>query len=80
MGPVAYDCTQADSPAGAVLATFFQTQPALVIVEREGGTRPGFAVPAASGAKFLGTDLVFRDTSGQASAVWSGVTLECRRQ
>jgi hypothetical protein len=80
VGPFTYDCTEPGNRAGAVQATFYQTQPAMVLVEREGRTRPAFAVPAASGTKFLGADLVFGDLGGQASVVWSGVTLECRRQ
>lgn len=77
-GPFAFQC--APPAGGALQATFYQTEPPMVLVEREGRTRPAFAVPSASGAKYNGKDLEFWETRGEASVVWSGVTLTCRRR
>lgn len=77
-GPFAYQCSP--SSGGSLQATFYQTEPAMVLVEREGKTRPAFAVPSASGAKYSGSDVVFWETRGEASVTWSGVTLKCQRR
>ncbi|MET0849697.1 MAG: MliC family protein [Candidatus Rokuibacteriota bacterium] len=58
----------------------YQTRPAMVLVERAGRTRPAFRVPAASGARYQGQDLVFWDARGEASVIWSGLALACRRR
>jgi heat shock protein HslJ/membrane-bound inhibitor of C-type lysozyme len=79
-GPIAFDCTDGGNRSGSLQATFYQTQPAMVLVEREGLTRPAFAVAAASGTKYQGKDLVFWETRGEASVVWSAVTLKCQRR
>jgi heat shock protein HslJ len=79
-GPITFNCTQGGKSSGTLQATFYQTEPAMVLVEREGRTRPAFSVPAASGAKYDAKELVFAEARGQASVIWSGVTLECRRR
>jgi hypothetical protein len=79
-GPFSYTCTQGGKPGGTLQATFYQTQPAMMLVEREGRTRPAFAVPAPSGAKYEAKELLFWEARGQATVTWSGVTLECRRR
>jgi hypothetical protein len=79
-GPVAFDCTQGGKAGGALHATFYQTQPPMVLVERDGRTRPAFSVPAASGTKYEAKELVFWEARGLASVVWSGVSMECRRR
>ncbi len=77
-GPVKYECTEAGGGADTLRATFYQTVPALVLVERGGQTRPAFQVLSASGAKYEGQDLVFWDAHGEALVTWSGVVLRCR--
>ena len=52
-GPFRYECPEAGG-AIPVRATFYQTQPSMVLVERGGETRPAFQVPAASGAGMKG--------------------------
>src|SRR5262245_47010600 len=79
-GPVTFDCTQSGKSSGALQATFYQTQPAMVLVERDGRARPAFSVPAASGTKYEAKEIVFWESRGLASVVWSGVPLECRRR
>jgi len=80
IGPVTYACTQPGGRGGTLQATFYQTQPAMVLVEHDGRTRPAFAVPAASGAKYDAKDLMFWETRGEASVIWAGVTLKCQRR
>ena len=65
--------------AGTLQATFYQTQPAMVLVERAGQTRPAFRVTAASGARYQGQNLNFWEARGEASVTWSGEDLECKR-
>lgn len=79
-GPLTYECTQTGGGTDTLNATFYQTQPALVLVERGGRSRPAFRVIAASGAKYEGPDLMFWDARGEASVVWSGVELKCKRR
>ncbi len=78
-GPVAFDCTRAGTRAGSLQATFYQTQPTMVLVERAGQTRPAFRVKAASGARYQGQNLTFREARGEASVTWSGEDLKCKR-
>ena len=78
-GPVAYECAQGGAGAGTLQATFYQTQPAMVLVERAGQTRPAFRVTAASGARYQGQNLDFWEARGAASVTWSGQDLECKR-
>ncbi len=77
-GPVEYECTQAEGGSDTVKATFYQTTPAMVLVEHGSQTRPAFQVRAASGAKYEGKDVMFWDAHGEAMVTWSGVELKCR--
>jgi heat shock protein HslJ/membrane-bound inhibitor of C-type lysozyme len=77
-GPVNYECTQAGGGNDTLRATFYQTTPALVLVERGNQTRPAFRVPAASGAKYEGQDLMLWEARGEATVTWSGVELKCK--
>jgi heat shock protein HslJ/membrane-bound inhibitor of C-type lysozyme len=65
-GPLEYECMQAGRSNEALRATFYQTVPAMVLVERGTQTRPAFQVPAASGAKYEGADIIFWDARGEA--------------
>lgn len=79
-GPITYACTPSAGGSDTLRATFYQTQPAMVLLERRNGTRLAFSVPAASGAKYEGTDVMFWDARGQASVIWSGMDLTCKRR
>jgi membrane-bound inhibitor of C-type lysozyme len=59
-------------------ATFYETTPATVLVERENQTIPAFQVPAASGGKYEGEDILFWDKDGEALVLWSGFELKCK--
>lgn len=80
VGPLTYECTQSGSPSGTLQATYYQTQPAMMLVERNGQTRPAFAIPAASGAKYGAKGLVFWEVREEATVLWSGVELKCKRR
>lgn len=75
IGPVIYDCNE-----GTLTATFYHTQPGLVLLERNGRTRPAFQVISASGARYEGDGLHFWEARGEASVHWSGAELKCRPQ
>ena len=77
-GPVSFDCTAPGGGDGMLTARFYETNPAMVLLERGGETRPAFQVPAASGAKYEGDDVLFWDAHGEASLTWSGAALTCR--
>jgi membrane-bound inhibitor of C-type lysozyme len=80
-GAIAYDCTRASGGTEAVTATFWRTQPALVLVERGKETRPAFQVRSTGGgAKYEGNDLLFWDKRGTATATWSGTELQCKQR
>jgi heat shock protein HslJ/membrane-bound inhibitor of C-type lysozyme len=80
IGPIEYDCAHAGAGNDTIIATFYQTTPTMVLVERANRTRPAFQVPAASGAKYEGQELMFWDAHGEARVTWSGVELKCRRR
>ena len=77
-GPVEYECAQTGGGNDTLRATFYQTTPALVLVERGSQTRPAFRVQAASGAKYEGQDLMFWDARGEALVTWSGIEFKCK--
>ena len=79
-GPVTYQCTSAQATGETLRATFYKTQPAMVLVERGGVVRPAFQVVAASGARYEGDALLFWDARGEASVTWSGIELTCKRR
>ncbi len=78
IGPVEYECTQAGGGGDTLKATFYETKPGLVLVERGNQTRPAFQVLSANGAKYEGQELLFWDAHGGAQVKWSGVELTCK--
>jgi len=77
-GPVKYECTDAGGANDTLIATYYQTQPATVLVERGDQTRPAFQVRAANGSKYEGQDFMFWEAHGEARVTWSGVELKCK--
>jgi heat shock protein HslJ len=77
-GPISYDCAQVRGRNETLRATFYQTTPALVLVERGNQTRPAFLVPAASGAKYEGQDFLFWEARGEVQVIWSDVEFKCK--
>jgi heat shock protein HslJ/membrane-bound inhibitor of C-type lysozyme len=80
VGPVTYHCIQSKGGNDTLIAIFYRTTPAMVLVERAGRTRPAFQVVAASGVKYEGQDLMFWEARGEALVNWSGVEAKCRRR
>ena len=78
-GPFTFECPDEGGGATTLKATFYQTQPSMVFLERGGETRPAFQVPAASGAKYEGDSTMFWEARGEAMVSWSGVELRCKR-
>jgi membrane-bound inhibitor of C-type lysozyme len=74
-GPVSFSCGTGD----AVRATFYQTKPALVLLERGGVFKLAFRVKAASGTRYEGDGLLFWEARGQATLNWMGAESICTR-
>jgi heat shock protein HslJ len=79
-GPFTFFCARDGRAKGTVNATFYQTQPAMVLLTRNGVTVPAFQVVAASGTKYDGHDVIFWEANGEASVTWSGISLTCARR
>lgn len=76
-GPVEWNCTR-DGRAETLLTSFYQTTPAMVLLERARQVRPAFQVRSADGAKYDGQDVMFWEAGGEAIVKWSGLTLKCK--
>jgi membrane-bound inhibitor of C-type lysozyme len=76
-GPTAWKCASDGAASSVVRVTFYETEPALVLLERDGVTRPAFQVRAASGARFEGDGVLFWEARGQATLNWMGVESTC---
>jgi len=79
-GPSPWACTPAGSGGEALRVTFYATEPAMVLLERGGVTRPAFQVRAASGSRYEGEGVLFWEARGQATLNWMGVESTCRPQ
>jgi len=77
-GPVEYDCTRAGGGSETLRATFYETTPAMALVEHDNQSRPAFQVISADGSKYEGQDLLFWDARGEATVTWSDVDLTCK--
>ena len=75
-GPVDWICTGEGEP---LRTTFYSTQPAMVLLERGGVTRPAFQVKAASGSKYEGAGVMFWEARGEAMLTWMGGESTCKR-
>jgi hypothetical protein len=76
-GPVAYLCNQSGTATVRLASTFYQTEPAMVLVRHHGETRPAFRVRAATGTRYEGQDLLFGEARGEVLVTWSGRDLTC---
>jgi uncharacterized protein YecT (DUF1311 family) len=74
-GPVFYACNDA---FGEVVATFFETDPPTVRLERGDETLTAWRVPAASGAKYEGQNVELRNEGDETTVTWLGAALRCR--
>lgn len=76
IGRASFKC--ANGPA--INATFYKTEPGLAVLVRGAETRVAFAVPAASGARYVGDGVSFWEARGEATVNWSGNEQRCPRQ
>jgi heat shock protein HslJ len=80
-GPFTWTCTTSGRGGETTLrVTFYQTQPAMALLERDGAARPAFQVRAASGSRYQGDGVSFWEARGQATLAWMGVDSTCRPQ
>ena len=63
-----------------LIATFHQTDPSSVLVERGDRTVLGMQVRAASSAKYEGANLMFWEHQGDAQVTWMKLELKCKPQ
>jgi len=77
-GPVEYDCTRAGGGSERLRVTFYETAPAMALLEHDNQSRPAFQVISADGSRYEGQDLLFWEARGQATVTWSGVDLTCK--
>ncbi len=73
-GPVTFTCGAAET----LRATFYRTQPAMVLLERGGVVRPAFQVRAASGSRYEGEGVLFWEARGEATLNWTGAESICK--
>jgi heat shock protein HslJ len=79
-GPIAWNCTRAGAGGTSQLrVTFYETRPGMVLLERDGVTRPAFQVRTGSGTRFEGDGVLFREARGEATLQWMGVEWTCTR-
>ena len=64
-GPVTYQCDPPGRGADGLRATFYETTPPMVLLERSTETNPAFLVRSASGAKYEGNDVMFWEAGGK---------------
>ena len=74
-GPVTFTC----GPGDAVRATFYPTQPAMVLLERAGLTRLAFQTKSASGSRYEGDGVLFWEGRGEATVNWAGAQSICKK-
>jgi heat shock protein HslJ len=77
-GPDTWTCASGGASSDTLRVTFYETEPAMVLLERGGATRPAFQVRAASGARYEGEGVLFWEARGQATLNWMGVESTCR--
>lgn len=73
-GPVTFSCGGTET----LRATFYDTQPAMTLLERGGVTRAAFQVTAASGSRYEGDGVLFWEVRGQATLNWMGAESVCQ--
>jgi membrane-bound inhibitor of C-type lysozyme len=76
-GPFEFQCAHAGGD-DILRATYYETRPGLLLVERGGQTRPAFRVQSGSGVRYVGADITFWEWHGQATVNWSGTQLNCK--
>jgi membrane-bound inhibitor of C-type lysozyme len=78
LGPFTFRCQGPGGAGESLTATFYETQPGLLLLVRGGETRPAFSSTAASGAKYEGNEISYWEHQGEAVVDWSGTELRCK--
>lgn len=76
-GPASWTCG-GDGKSDALRVTFYETQPAMVLLERGGVTLAAFQTRAASGARYEGERVLFWEARGEATLNWMGAESKCK--
>jgi heat shock protein HslJ len=77
-GPVTWICGQGNAGTDLLRATFYETQPSMVLLERGSTARPAFQVKAASGSRYEGDGVLFWEARGEATLNWMGAASTCK--
>jgi uncharacterized protein len=75
-GPFFFACDS--NPANELVATFFETNPEVMIAERGEQVSLMYSQPAASGARYQGRNESFWEHQGEARVVWGYGATEMR--
>lgn len=70
--------TCAGAPGGAVVATYYATDPPAVRLERGSESVLAFQHAAPGGARYEGPKVTFENRGDDASLAWNGATQACR--
>jgi uncharacterized protein len=74
-GPVLFACE--NNPANELVATFFETDPPTVQLERGDKSVTAWLVPAGSGSKYEGQNVELWTKGKEATVTWLGSQLKC---
>ena len=77
-GPFNFECSRQDGAPETFKATYYQTEPGLLLLQHENQTRPAFQVRSGSGAKYAGQDVIFWEAHSEATVMWFGVERKCK--
>ena len=75
-GPVFFTC--GDNPADEIVATFFETDPPVALLERGDQTVVAYLHPSASGSRYEGRNVTFWMKGAEARVVWGWEAEEMR--
>ena len=67
-----------NNPANEVVATFFDTDPPAVRLERGDRTIIAWLVPSGSGAKYEGRNVTFWSKGSDTLVTWLGTEMKCQ--
>jgi membrane-bound inhibitor of C-type lysozyme len=75
LGPFVWTCDGVTEPT---IATFYETEPGLLVLKRGTDTRVAFTVRSGSGSRYVGDRVSFWEARGEATINWSGRDEKCR--
>jgi membrane-bound inhibitor of C-type lysozyme len=75
-GPFVWAC---DGVRDTTIATFYKTEPGLLVLVRGTETRVAFTVLSGSGSRYVGDRVSYWEARGETTINWSGREERCRR-